>query len=242
MGRWTCLAWYGFGDDGFLLLSNTKNERIGVKMETTKEFSKNKYLESVAYFEKLFDFCNKKFFQGELPAVVVTIQEDKRNKAYGWFTCQEVWKEVNAKTGLYEINLSAQFLNRPFEEVSATLLHELCHFYAKIHKLQDCSRSGTYHNKLFRRIAENHGLKVECEKTIGYSRTSLTPESKELLSKFLDENPYPNFYRLFIGKGKVLRQSSTRKYECPLCLCSCRATKDLRLICADCNVLMTLVE
>lgn len=211
-------------------------------VETVKEVSKNKYLESVAYFEKMFAFYNDKFFQGELPSVVITIQEDKKNKSYGWFTCQEVWKETDAKTGLHEINLSAQFLNRPFDEVSATLLHELCHFYAKIHKLQDCSRSGTYHNKLFRKIAENHGLNVECVKTIGWSRTTLTADSKRVLLSFLDENPYPNFYRLSVGKTKAIRQSSTRKYECPMCLCSCRATKELRLICADCNSLMTLVE
>ena len=211
-------------------------------MDEAKEISKNKYLEMVAYFEKLFVFCNEKFFQSELPSVVITIQEDKKNKSYGWFTCQEVWKEADAKTGLHEINLSAQFLNRSFDEVSATLLHELCHFYAKIHKLKDCSRSGTYHNKLFRKIAENHGLSVESAKTIGWSCTKLTDESKRVLSIFLEKNLYPNFYRLSIGKTKVVRQSSTRKYECPMCLSSCRATKELRLICADCNCLMTLVE
>ena len=137
--------------------------------------------------------------------------------------------------------MSAQFLDRTFEEVSATLLHELCHFYAKVYKIQDCSRSGTYHNKLFRKIAETHGLNVECEKTIGWSRTSLTADSKRLLSVFLESNPYPNFYRLSVKETK-LKVSSTRKYECPKCLCSCRATKELRLICADCECLMSLVE
>lgn len=214
-------------------------------MEVVKQApqkTKNKYLDSVAYFEKLFHFVNEKLFESELPAVVITIQEDKRNKAYGWFTLQKVWKETRADEGLNEINISAQFLNRSPEELASTLIHELCHFYANIHSIQDTSRSGTYHNKLFAKIAEVHGLHVDCEKGIGWSRTSLTDETKSLLHPFFENNPFPLFYRTVTAKGKALKSSSTRKYECPICLSSCRATKELRLICADCNKLMVLAD
>ena len=211
-------------------------------MEVVSKETENKYVDSVSYFEKMFYFLNEKFFQDELPAIVITIQEDKRNKAYGWFTCGKVWKNTTEDTGLHEINMSAQFLNRSIEEISATFLHELCHFYASIHKLQDTSRSGNYHNKLFKKIAESHGLHVVCERGIGWSCTSLTDDSKRILSIFFASNPFPLFFRTATIKTKALRQSSTRKYVCPDCACSCRATKELRLLCADCNKFMELEE
>lgn len=40
---------------------------------------------------------------------------------------------------------------------------------------------------------------------------------------------------------KILKHSSTRKYQCPDCQMTVRATKDVRLICADCGVLMDKV-
>lgn len=201
-----------------------------------------KYLGTVAYFEKMFLYMNEKFFQNELPAIVITIQEDKRNKAFGWFTLNKVWKQNEEDVGLHEINMSAQFLNRSVEELSATLLHELCHFYASIHNIQDTSRSHVYHNKLFKRIAEQHGLIVECERGIGWSRTSLTDDSKTILRPFFESNPETLIYRVPTKKTVALKCSSTRKYVCPDCACSCRATKELRLMCADCNKLMELEE
>jgi len=36
----------------------------------------------------------------------------------------------------------------------------------------------------------------------------------------------------------IKKPSSTRKYFCPECSMSVRATRDVRIICADCGVLM----
>ncbi len=198
-----------------------------------------KYIETVKYFEKLYDFCNKQLFNNELDKPVITIQLDKRNKALGWFTTKKVWKWYG-ENETYEINLTAQFLNRPIAEISATLIHEMCHYYAQTLNVQDTSRAGVYHNRVFKDIAEKHGLVVRRVPTIGFSDTSLTVETDKLIADYVKENSVPLMYREFPITGNVVKCSSTRKYVCPSCLNSVRATKELRVACADCKKLMTL--
>lgn len=127
-----------------------------------------KYIETVKYLAKLYDYCNDNLFKGELRKPVITVQRDERNKTNGWFSLQKVWKENDKDDGDYELNMTAQQLNRPINEIVATMIHEMVHHYAKVNNMQDCSRSGTYHNKLFKRLAEMHGLNVECMPTIGH--------------------------------------------------------------------------
>lgn len=104
--------------------------------------------------------------------------------------------------------------------------------------MQDTSRSGNYHNKLYKKIAEAHGLKVECEKTIGWSVTSLTDETAAIIAEFVKDNPADIIYRLPVMRGQTVKTSSTRKYICPCCGNSVRATKEVRIMCVDCNQLM----
>ena len=197
-----------------------------------------KYIETVKYLGKLYDCLNAELFAGELDKPVITIQADEKNKAYGWFSLKKVWKENAEDEGAHEINISAQFLNRPVKDIAATMLHEMCHQYAKLNGIQDCSRSGSYHNKLFKRIAETHGLTVECVKAIGWSHTELTEESAQLVAAFVADNPESIIYRVVIEKGSRVSTSSTRKYVCPICGQSVRATKAVNIICADCDAAM----
>lgn len=197
-----------------------------------------RYLETIEWLGKLYDYENDQLFNGELTRPVITVQTDERNKAYGWFTLNKVWKENEQDEGEYEINMSAQFLNRPINEITSTLIHEMCHHWAKLNNMQDCSRAGTYHNKLFKKIAEKHGLKVEKVPKIGWSKTSLTEETKGLLQFFLKNNPETLIYRAAPVKGGRVKTSSTRKYICPCCGMSVRATKTVNIMCADCNEYM----
>lgn len=199
-----------------------------------------KYIEAVKYISEMYNYINEKVFENTLSKPVITVQADEKNKAYGWWSVKKVWKENAEDEGAHEINLSAQYLNRSIEEIAATLIHEMCHQYASENKMQDCSRSGTYHNKLFKTIAENHGLTVECVKTIGWSHTELTEQSKELIKAFTSEHKL--IYRLPFVKGSKVKTTSTRKYECPICGQSVRATKSVNLICADCDEVMKEVE
>ena len=224
-----------------------------------------KYIETVAYLGKLYDFTNEKLFSGELKKPVITVQRDERNKTNGWWSVGKVWKwkdSVPANCGScevamecyenpnspkftdckevveceeHELNMTAQQLNRPINEIAATLIHEMCHQFASVNNMQDCSRFGQYHNKLFKKIAETHGLKVACMPQIGWSHTELTDETAAMINAFVAENPATVIYRLPVTKGQTVKTSSTRKYVCPICGQSVRATKQVNIICADCN-------
>ena len=201
-----------------------------------------RYLETIEWLGNLYDYVNEQFFKGELHRPVITVQLDEKNKAYGWFTCAKVWTLRESATNWdidYEINMSAQYLNRPVYDTVGTLIHEMCHQFAKVNNVQDCSRSGTYHNKLFKKIAEEHGLSVVNLERIGWARTSLTDDTKEIIDLFLKDHPYDVIYRYAPVKGTRVKSSSTRKYICPCCGMSVRATKSVNIMCADCNEFMT---
>ncbi|MBE7085462.1 MAG: hypothetical protein E7368_05360 [Clostridiales bacterium] len=197
-----------------------------------------RYLETIDWLGKLYDYVNDQLFNGELVRPVITVQTDVKDRAYGWFTLGKVWKENPDDFGEYEINISAQYLHRPVYDTVGTLIHEICHQWAKENNMQDCSRSSTYHNKLFKKIAEEHGLNVVKEDKIGWGRTSLTDDTKELIDVFLQYHPYNVIWRLPPVKGGRVRSSSTRKYMCPCCGMSVRATKSVNIMCADCNEFM----
>ncbi len=199
----------------------------------------DKYIDMIRYFSSLYDFFNLKLFNNELTKPVITIQRDERNKTRGWWTVDKVWRENVADECNYELNLTAQELGRPIESIASTLLHEMCHQYATMRNLQDTSRSGNYHNKMFKRIAEHYGLKVDCVEKYGYAHTELTDETKALLLYYIETNPYKGIYRKPVLKGQSVKSSSTRKYACPICGQSVRATKAVNILCLDCNLPMT---
>lgn len=197
-----------------------------------------KYIGTVEYLSRLYDYCNAKLFDGELVKPVITVQQDAKNKTNGWWSFGKVWKENEKDEGEHELNMTAQQLNRPINEIAATLIHEMCHQYAQENNMQDTSRSGTYHNKLFKTIAEKHGLHVECVTTIGWSHTTLTDETAAIIAEFVKDNPASVIYRMPVFKGQTVKTSSTRKYVCPDCGQSVRATKSVNIMCADCMVYM----
>ena len=103
----------------------------------------------------------------------------------------EGWK-AGEDEGHYEINLCAEYLNRPFEETCGTLLHEMVHLQNLQDGVQDTSRSGLYHNKKFRETAEAHGLTVEKGEKYGWHKTTLNPEALNLF-RALESLAFPLF-------------------------------------------------
>ena len=193
------------------------------------------YQDTINYISEMYDFFNERLFNGELIKPVLTINPDEKNKAYGWITRDKLWKENEKDEGMYEINLSAQFLNRSIPEVASTLIHEMCHQWAKVNDFKDTARSGSFHNKLFKEIAEDHGLKVEYVHGRGWTATTLSEETAKLLSGFVEKHPQTLIYREMPIKVKRVRDVSIRKYVCPDCEVSVRATKAVNVVCGDCN-------
>ncbi len=201
--------------------------------------------------ERLYRMLNNDFFDNKLSMPVITVQSTPR--AYGHVSTYNAWSVKG--NGAKELNIAAGTLYRPIEYTVATMLHEMCHIYnLEIAKVSDTSRSGTYHNSAFRAAAEAHGLKCTKSSVYGYSDTS-TQLSDELIEwvlangiadiqLFRDEMP-----GLRIATGAKAGNASTsttqrttnshsRKYRCPCCGNSARATKQINLICGDCIVPM----
>lgn len=202
--------------------------------------------------EKMFRALNSQFFDSELPDVIITLK--KTVGAYGHFTTGKVWQAGQERR--YEINISTATLNRPIEDTCATLLHEMCHEYAQEKGIKDTSNNGVYHNKRFKAIAEAHGLDVEHHPKYGWTVTS---PGLDLLD-FVEQQGWQDIQMVeslilldVLGtlpkggstagtEGKTKKPSSTRKYICPKCGNSCRATKAINLICGDCMETMVVAE
>ena len=61
-------------------------------------------------------------------------------------------------------------------------------------------------------------------------------------SRIYGGNPPTVIYRLPVIKGQTVKTTSTRKYKCPICGQSVRATKHVNIMCLDCNAPMVEEE
>ena len=210
------------------------------------------YNRVAGYLNKVFDLLNAEFFESELLRPTITIQSTP--KAYGHFSLREdTW--VSKLGGTHEINIGAGTLSRPIEEVAATLLHEMVHYHNYLHGVQDCSRGNTYHNRKFKAAAEGRGLIVTHSDKYGWSHTSPSDRllefimDNDLTDILINRNEFSGFHITGTGThsgtptvvGLPPRTSSSRKYMCPCCGMSVRATKVVNVACLDCNEQLQLV-
>ena len=192
----------------------------------------------IEQLEGLFAVMNTHFYHGELEKPVITVSPDTTKGAYGWCTSWRAWSDKDDEkddAGYYEINLCAEWLSRPFEETAGTLLHEMAHLYNLMQGVKDTSRGGFYHNKEFKKAAESHGLTVEKTPKYGYSQTALTPDALKFLTSF--NTRFLLHRKAAPTRAKKAAQSS-RKYICPLCEMTVRATKEVNIMCGDCGETM----
>ena len=210
------------------------------------------YNRVAGYLNKIFDLLNREFFESTLSRPTITIQSTP--KAYGHFSLSsDTW--ISKLGGTHEINIGAGTLARPIENVVATLLHEMVHYFNHINGVQDCSRGNTYHNGKFRRAAEERGLIVTHSDKYGWSHTEPSDELLEFVLKYeltdiLINRNEQTYLRVGGGSGAHSgaggmvtppRTSSTRKYICPCCGMSVRATRTVRIACVDCEEQMVEV-
>ena len=207
------------------------------------------YNRVAGYLNKVFDLLNAEFFENTLSRPTITIQSTP--KAFGHFSLRDdTWISKNGQS--HEINIGAGTLARPIEEVTATLLHEMVHYHNFVNGVQDCSRGSTYHNRKFRDSAQARGLIVDHHEKYGWTITS---PSDRLLQFCLDNDLTDilinrNDFFSYKGTGGgthdpappvvIPKTSSTRKYYCPCCGNSVRATKLVHIACMDCHQQMFL--
>lgn len=136
----------------------------------------------VTKLESLFDILNRVYFDNALPKPVITVQSTP--KAYGHCSTKKIWKSEN--DGQYEINIGAEFLNRPSANTAATMCHEMVHLYCLVNEIQDTCQKGRYHNKTFKAEAEARDLEIGYDRTVGFSHTNPT----EAFKKTLEDNGF----------------------------------------------------
>ena len=197
-----------------------------------------KISEATAFLENAYIVLNNQYFGGQLPPVVITVQSSP--KAYGHYTTWDAWHTDT--DGYREINLGAETLNQPIENLMAVMVHEMTHhFCAVISNQKDTSRGGTYHNKIFKQVAEGTGaVTIGYDPRIGHSPTTPTPA----LIAFVEEQGWKcvDLSRNTPEKATRGRKQNVRKYVCPVCGSSVRATKAVNIGCLDCNTPMELEE
>lgn len=201
---------------------------------------------TAGYLEKIFRALNTKYFGGQLEEPIITIQSTPQ--AYGHVTVAKAWHK--GSTTRHELNIGAGTLDRPIENVVATMLHECVHLWNMQHGIQDTSRGGAYHNKKFRDAATARDLQISYDKRIGWSITQPT----DALCEFILDQGWTaiqmnriewSFTPRGAGSGNAAGgETSTtptsgnghhRKYVCPCCGNSVRATKVVNILCMDCG-------
>lgn len=195
-----------------------------------------------ASLQSAFNKINEHFYNNELEKVIITVKEGKRKGAFGWIEIAKNWNQNG--TARHEINISADYLGeRTVIDTITTLMHEMAHLYDIQNNIKDTTRSGIYHNKNFKKTAEEHGLNVEQIDKTGWSRTTATEDT----AKWIVENiPIKKFgvFKVITDKdpktGNEKKKQSSRKYICPECGLIVRATKNCSIACLECNIEMKL--
>ena len=197
--------------------------------------------------EKCFRLVNADLFDNKLPTPMITCVPTSR--AYAHITVYPVWDTKRGNK--YELNISSAYLTtRPLEEVVASMIHEACHLLNIVHGVQDTSNNGVYHNKQFKRTAEEHGLSVTRSDKYGWSHTAPGDPVLQFVLDHMDElreiemnRSIPQCQMVSIGThssngGMVVTPTVTkghsRKWVCPQCGTIIRSNKPVRVICAEC--------
>ncbi len=176
--------------------------------------------------EHMFHILNREYFDGKLDEPAIVVKSDLKNRQK--ISTNKIWS--GESINYYEISISAGLLNEPINEIAAALLHQCVHLWNLKCGIKDVSRGGAYHNKRFRDSAEEHGLKVKYDAQNGWVKTSATHQ----LSVFVQKQNWMSF-SLKRNRQSFDGTNHTRKYICPKCKNSVRATKIVRISCIDCN-------
>ena len=204
-----------------------------VPESTEAEAPEMKMSDVVTKLEGLFDILNRVYFESALPKPVITVQSTP--KAYGHCSTKKIWS--NDTAGQYEINIGAEYLNRPSANTAATMCHEMVHLYCLVNDIADTCQKGRYHNKTFKAEAEARDLEIGYNRTVGYSLT----EPTEAFKKTLEDNGFVlevPFARVAPKPKAKAEREKAHKYVCPICGQEVKTTADLSLICGVCEVRM----
>lgn len=213
----------------------------------------NNYRRAVQYLQKIYNLINEEYFNGELEEITLTVQESVRS--YGHVSVSNTW--FTDDKAMKELNISANYLRRDITDIVVTLVHECSHIWNMQHNIKDTSNGYVYHNANFKKTAEEMGkIKIDRHEKYGWTISSATDETLDFCIRNGLDNieigrqadfSFGGFTGGTNGNGATTpkapkKPSSTRKYICPCCGNSFRATKDINVMCMDCNEQFVLAE
>lgn len=170
----------------------------------------------------------------------------------GWCTTNEVWHDKEGTIKMYEINLSAEYINIPFIETMDMLMHEMVHLYNLVHNVQYTSRNGTYHNKRFLERALKSDFIYPHDKpdpTYVYSNVKLAPQTIAILNELpinkdvfyiARKKPHEMIQTDYNNSPEEREMKDTTpnsfRWVCPSCNLIIRSSMpDIFVICGDCE-------
>lgn len=204
------------------------------------------YRRTVQYLQKIYNLINEEYFNNELEEITLTVQESTRS--YGHVSISNTW--FTDDKAMKELNISANYLRRDITEVVTTLIHECSHIWNMQHEIKDTSNGYIYHNKKFKKTAEELGhIHIERHEKYGWTVSTPTEETIDFCIRNDLDNIQIGRQDTFSFGGfsggtsgnttpiapKAPKKSSTRRYICPCCGMIIRATKDVNIMCMDCN-------
>lgn len=186
----------------------------------------------VLELERAHVFFNRTLFDGRLTGrVVVTIQTAGKRRVHGWYQAG-AWK--NGKERVAELNLSAEDLHRPVEDLLETVIHEMVHQADVEAGIEDTCDQGRYHNAAFKRSAEKAGLVCAQSAGHGWAETELGPRAREAILRFKPKKEAFRVARLLTG-GRRKTPTKLVKWVCD-CGFGVRVAKaEFNAECLDCG-------
>lgn len=189
----------------------------------------NRIVENIKYFQQIIDWMNNEYFDNQIGIIVVP----------GHYSFTKTPK-VEIKNGRINTFVYVDFYsgNINKNECVKSLFHQLIMIYSELLPKPDyqsynfgiSSNRGMYLNYRYARLINYLGGTVKKHEKYGY-RINELPKN---LQEYLNTINFNNF-NIYIPEENKASKSSTRKYICPCCGNSFRATKDLNVLCMDCN-------
>lgn len=150
----------------------------------------SKIIELSHKLQFIYDALNKKYFDDELPDVMLTVMTNTKatkNRRYdSWFyPCK--WEDRDGNP-YHEINIDPQILNSSTLEIATLMQHAMIHLHCFESGIKDTSRNFRYHNDKFSAEAMSKGLICEKEEGYGWMTTIPSDDFKDFIKDTVPEN------------------------------------------------------
>ena len=190
----------------------------------------------------------------EVPEVILLAAPSPRHQmnVLGHFAALRWRTKKQEIFNLHEVVVVAEHLDRTPIEITGTLIHEAAHALNFERGVFDCSRS-QYHNREFKKAAEEVGLEVVQVPHYGFAMTRMSPKTVEIYAEAMTglELALAHRYRpkqrlsggSVSGQDEDSKESRNRKAicGCPYIIRVSRKTlAETEIKCEKCGELFTL--